>query len=82
MIAEVAVFNDAFVANKPSDLVITTHNYDSRNPSKRPAGWSDIKAKRILLLEKIDRTHGIDEETSLRSKRPQRFQDVCYITIF
>jgi hypothetical protein len=29
--------------------------------SKRPPGWADLRLKRVMLLEHIDRIAGIDE---------------------
>jgi hypothetical protein len=72
MLAEMIVFGNVLLTDKPSDFVITGSNYQPTLPGKRPAGWAELQAKRVLLLEKMNPE---DEETC-RINRPMRLMEV------
>lgn len=42
-------------------LIINTTNYVSHDITKRPDGWFDLRLKRVMLKEHIDRIAGISE---------------------
>ncbi len=37
------------------DLEITSENYDPNNISKRPPQWKDVRNKRLLIKEYVER---------------------------
>ena len=38
-----------------TQILITPHNYDPNDPSKRPDGWIALRNKRVIVKEQIDR---------------------------
>ena len=38
-----------------TQILITPHNYDPNDPSKRPEGWIALRNKRVIVKEQIDR---------------------------
>ncbi len=52
-------------------ITITKTNFAASDSSRRPAGWIELRLKRVMLKEHIDRIAGIDEESimDLRSDR-------------
>lgn len=55
-------------------LVITTENYDPKDPTRRPEGWSAIRGKRVYRREQLDRLRGISDAV-IKEKRPQKEQE-------
>ncbi len=53
-----------------NDVMVTEKNYDPKVASKRPPGWSDLRLKRVLAKEKVDRSNGVSDVDILES-RPQ-----------
>ena len=43
-------------------VVITKDNYSAKDSSIRPTGWAELRLKRVMLKEHIDRIAGVDEE--------------------
>lgn len=58
-----------------SELGINSNNYDPSNPLKRPAGWADLRARRVEELESKDRSYGLDE-TIIAQMRTERLAAV------
>lgn len=56
-------------------IEITAKDFDPIHPEKRPAGWSDIKLKKIYIKEWQDRKDGIDEDEIMR-RRVHREKEV------
>jgi hypothetical protein len=56
-------------------LEINEDNFDAADPKKRPATWSDLRNKRVMLKEHIDRIGGVSE-TAIIAKRLTREIDV------
>lgn len=52
-------------------VVITKSNYEAWTLSKRPAGWEELRLKRIMLREHIDRIGGMSEDVIV-GLRPER----------
>jgi hypothetical protein len=52
-------------------IVVSAETYDPKVLSKRPDGWNDLRIKRVMLKEHIDRIAGVDEE-ELLNKRGDR----------
>ena len=50
-------------------------NFEAYNPSKRPSVWADIRLKRVMLKEHLDRIGGT-QESSIMEKRAGREIDV------
>ena len=53
------------------NIIITPETFDPNDPSKRPEGWRELRNKRVVVKEQIDRLAGVDEETiaALRDDR-------------
>jgi hypothetical protein len=43
-------------------LVFGPDNFDAKNPNMRPVGWTEARAKRVMIKEQIDRSMGVSEE--------------------
>ena len=59
-------------------LEITAKDFDPSDPEKKPAGWSDIKLKKIYIKEWQDRKDGVDEDEIMR-RRVHREKEVLYM---
>jgi hypothetical protein len=85
MLAEVAQFGVVqgarqkdTASNAKASIQVTKQTFDPNVLSKRPAGWSELRMKRVMLKEHIDRLNGIDE-AGIIEMRPEREIDVCFI---
>lgn len=67
-------------ASEAKTLEITAKDFDPSNPDKKPAGWSDIKLKKIYIKEWQDRKDGVDEDEIMRRRvhREKEVNFLCY----
>lgn len=56
-------------------LLVDAENYDPKMLSKRPEGWSQLRIKRVMLKEHIDRLNGVDEETLLTMRGDREIEE-------
>jgi len=57
-----------------SNLEVNSDNFDFPNPAKRPFFWNEVRTKRVMLKEHIERINGVPEAT-LTEKRPTKEVD-------
>ncbi len=57
-------------------LTVTVNNFDPNDGGARPPGWTELRDKRILTKDKIDRLLGVSEEV-IKDRTAQREKDVC-----
>ena len=62
-----------------SNLDINADNFKASDPTKRPVFWSEVRIKRVMLKEHIDRIAGVSE-AAIADQRPTREIDVSVIT--
>jgi len=67
-------------APEAKPLEITAKDFDPADPEKKPAGWSDIKLKKIYIKEWQDRKDGVDEDEIMR-RRVHREKEVTHTYI-
>lgn len=70
MMQEMAMFGNVMIVDKPTDFVITSANYENTMPGDRPAGWEEVQAKRVMLLEKA--AAGSEDANTMKNKRGAR----------
>jgi hypothetical protein len=58
-----------------SNLEITRTNFKAEDPNKRPEYWKEVRMRRIVVKEYVDRLEGLDEAT-LKEKRAMRIVEV------
>ena len=51
---------------------------DPKDPAKRPQGWFEIRRKRVMVKEQIDRMSGVSEE-AIAEFRPSRDLEVSVV---
>jgi hypothetical protein len=56
------------------DILIDSSNFAANDPHKRPEFWKEVRMRRILVKEYVDRLEGLDEDT-MKEKRNHRVQD-------
>jgi hypothetical protein len=61
-------------------LGITEDNFDPSSYHKRPAGWTELRHKRVLVKELSDRLAGIGED-AIASMLADRERKVCFCLI-
>jgi hypothetical protein len=59
-------------------LEINKNNFEASNPLKRPDFWQDIRDKRVMLKEHIDRMAGISEPTILDQRLDREIEVISY----
>jgi hypothetical protein len=66
MLSEVATGGRLLTAEQraklTADVIITKTNVSATDATKRPKGWAELRLKRVMFREHIDRIAGIDEE--------------------
>jgi hypothetical protein len=67
--------------SKKKTTEITRANFEAHDLNKRPEGWSELRLKRIMLKEHIDRIGGTSEDLILEM-RPEREVSVYLINFF
>jgi hypothetical protein len=55
-----------------TDLLTNDKNFDAADVAKRPPGWLDLRLKRVLLREFIDRSQG-KSDLAIFEARAQKF---------
>lgn len=53
------------------DILITPENFLATDISRRPKDWNEVRMKRVLMREYVDRLEGVDEIT-IKERRAQR----------
>jgi hypothetical protein len=77
MLTEVSSTGRLAGANSKHDavtVIITKANFSSTDSTKRPPGWAELRLKRVMLKEHIDRIAGIDEENILDMRSDREIQ--------
>ena len=59
--------------NIPSEILITPVNFDPQDIHKRPKNWNDVRMKRVLIKEYVDRLEGVSEE-QIRENRHRNLE--------
>ena len=49
-------------------VVISSATFDPSIPTKRPTGWVEARAKRVMMKEQMDRNKGVSEELILGNR--------------
>jgi hypothetical protein len=63
--------------NLPAEISITPANFDPKDTNRRPANWKDIRLKRILIKEYVDRLEGVPE-AAIRENRQKNIEMVSH----
>jgi hypothetical protein len=64
-----------------STFDINPDNFDAANPAKRPGFWTEVRTKRVMLKEHIDRINGTSE-SAIVDHRPIKEIDVsCFLSL-
>jgi hypothetical protein len=60
-----------------ADLLINDSNFNPSDPTRRPAGWGEVRMNRVRVKESVA---GADPNT-VQLMRPAREANVSYVTI-
>jgi hypothetical protein len=58
---------------------INEDSFDPYDENVRPEGWMDIRMKRIMAKEEMERLEGVDEETIILSRKKKISQVMVYM---
>jgi hypothetical protein len=78
MVEEVTIYGFALNKNEPvqaADIIIDAKTFDPKNPSKRPLGWSELRTKRVLMAEAVDRRSGAADSDIIESRTSRERQE-------
>lgn len=53
----------------PEDLVFTSQNFDPNIINVRPHYWKDVRSKRLLIKEFVDKLEGVLEDTIVENRK-------------
>jgi hypothetical protein len=56
-------------------VVVTATNYAPDDLQKRPSGWSELRTKRVMLKEHIDRLNGVDEAGIVEKRKLKEVEE-------
>lgn len=59
----------ATLSQDAAELDVNSDNFDAPNPAKRPVFWVEVRTKRVMLKEHMDRISGLPE-SSISDSRP------------
>jgi hypothetical protein len=62
------------------DITITAENFNASDLNMRPEGWKELRLKRVLMKEYVERLEGVPE-AAISEKRAQRMKTVSIINI-
>ena len=62
------------VSNNGQGITVTAENYDPKVLSMRPDGWNDLRIKRVMLKEHIDRIAGMDESELMEMRADREIE--------
>ena len=64
----------ATLSQDAAELDVNADNFDAPNPEKRPPFWVEVRTKRVMLKEHMDRINGMSE-SSISDLRPVKEVD-------
>ena len=80
MAMEDHIFTETFgLLDLISDISFTPDNFNALDPSKRPSNWAELRRKRVMVREHVERLEGGVTEDELKDQRNQRLAQVCLL---
>lgn len=56
-------------------VVVSADNYSPDDLQKRPSGWRELRTKRVMLKDHIDRLNGVDEASIVEKRKLKEIEE-------